>query len=223
MMGLLLGALVLFVPSSAKASYDSYATDTTTLNATIARANALCALDAKYSEFCSIATSLTQLRTSIKGKTAAEQAAAIKATPAASQDNFDRAKYMYTLEVQAGKIEDKYGVAAGSGGSKSFKGDCNSGGVKLSIGINSSNECVGGNGQNPIYAYLQGIIKLMGVVIGLGLVLTLVVSGIQYSSSAGNPQQITKAKERIFNAVIGVLLYIMLAAILRYLIPNIFS
>lgn len=90
-------------------------------------------------------------------------------------------------------------------------------GVKLSIGV----DC--GNNSNPIYAYLQGIIVFMGGLIGLFVVISLVVAGIQYASSGGEPANIAKAKERIFNAVIGLLLYIMLAAIIRYIVPGVFS
>lgn len=63
----------------------------------------------------------------------------------------------------------------------------------------------------------------MGGLIGLFVVISLVVAGIQYASSGGEPANIAKAKERIFNAVIGLLLYIMLAAIIRYIVPGVFS
>lgn len=93
--------------------------------------------------------------------------------------------------------------------------DC--GGVKVAIDVQCSDN------SNPIYAYLQGIIVFMGGLIGLFVVISLIVAGIQYAGSGGEPANIAKAKERIFNAVIGLLLYIMMAAILTYLVPNIFS
>ncbi len=123
----------------------------------------------------------------------------------------------YNKAVKDGK------VSTNSASASEFEGDCGDGGVKISVGINSTNECVGGNGQNPIYAYLRGIILFMGTAIGLAVVITIIVAGIQYSSSAGNPAQITKAKERLTNAVIGLVLYLFLAAILRYLVPQIFT
>lgn len=93
--------------------------------------------------------------------------------------------------------------------------DCS--GVKIAIDVKCSNN------DNPIYAYLQGIIVFMGGLIGLFVVISLIVAGIQYAGSAGEPANIAKAKERIFNAVIGLILYILMAGILTYLVPGIFS
>lgn len=124
----------------------------------------------------------------------------------------------YNSAVSSGKVNP--GASTSSSG---FDGDCNNGGVKISIGVNKADDCVGGNGVNPIYGYLRGIIVFLGGAIGLAVVITIIVSGIQYSSSAGNPANITKAKERLTNAVIGLVLYLFLAAILRYLVPQIFT
>lgn len=91
------------------------------------------------------------------------------------------------------------------------------GGVEISVAV----DC--GSASNPIYGYLKGIIIFIGGAIGLAVVISIIVAGIQYSASNGNPQNIAKAKERIINAVIGLVLYLFLAALLRYLVPQIFS
>ena len=98
---------------------------------------------------------------------------------------------------------------------KAYAATC--GGVEISVAV----DC--GNASNPIYGYLRGIIIFLGGAIGLAVIITIIVAGIQYSSSAGNPANITKAKERLTNAVIGLVLYLFLAAILRYLVPQIFT
>lgn len=123
--------------------------------------------------------------------------------------------------MKINKIASKVGVASASIGAlfaplvARAVTDC--GGVKIAIDV----KC--GTNSNPIYAYLQGIILFMGSLIGLAVVITLIVSGIQYASSAGEPANIAKAKQRIFNAVLGLILYIMMAAILTYIVPGIFS
>ena len=114
----------------------------------------------------------------------------------------------YNKAVAAGKIE---GADASSAGAETC------GDVDVSIGVGCS-----GTG-NPIYDYLRAIIKWLGGLIGLAVVVTLIVSGIQYASSAGNPQNIAKAKERVVNSVIGLVLYLFLAAILQYVIPGVFT
>lgn len=185
------------------------------------KANKLCAassVNSAYTPYCPQATSYQNLAKAVFAKPESERSAYIKSQGGDSLN----AKYLiavdtYNKAVAKGDIES----SAGSGAS-SFDGDCNDGGVKISVGVNGTNECVGGNGVNPIYAYLRGIIILLGGAIGLAVVITIIVAGIQYSSSAGNPANITKAKERLTNAVIGLVLYLFLAAILRYLVPQIF-
>ncbi len=185
------------------------------------KANKLCAASSNnsdYTPYCAQATSYQNLAKAAFAKPESERNAYIKSQGGDSLN----AKYLtavdtYNKAVAKGDIE-----SSASSGASSFDGDCNNGGVKISIGVNGTNECVGGNGVNPIYAYLRGIIILLGGAIGLAVVITIIVAGIQYSSSAGNPANITKAKERLTNAVIGLVLYLFLAAILRYLVPQIF-
>lgn len=105
---------------------------------------------------------------------------------------------------------------------------CPEGSVEVSVSVDGTSHCVGNTkstnpSDNPIYIYLRGIIVFLGGLIGLAVVISIIVAGIQYSASNGNPQNVAKAKERLVNAVIGLLLYIFLAAILRYLIPQVFS
>jgi len=97
--------------------------------------------------------------------------------------------------------------------------ECGSGdsAVEVSIDVKCS-----GTG-NPIYDYLRGAIIFIGGLIGVAVVITIITAGIQYSASNGNPANVAKAKERLVNAVIGLLLYLFLAAILRYLIPQVFT
>jgi hypothetical protein len=102
-----------------------------------------------------------------------------------------------------------------------FTGDCGNGGVKVSITPSGSgNNCVGSKTDNPIYAYLRTIIKFAGGLFGILMVLMIVVSGIQYTTSAGNAQGIESAKKRIGNAVLGIILFLLMGAILNYLIPG---
>lgn len=186
------------------------------------RSAKLCAAGDGYETYCAQAASYQALAKAAFEKPADEREAFIKANNGDSLN----APYLKTVEaynkaVDAGDINPN-SSGSGSTDDKEFSGDCNNGGVEVSVGISGKNECVGGDGVNPIYAYLKGIILFMGGAIGLAVVITIIVAGIQYSSSAGNPANITKAKERLMNAVIGLVLYLFLAAILRYLVPQIF-
>lgn len=93
---------------------------------------------------------------------------------------------------------------------------CGEGEHEVTVGVDVG--CAGD--RNPIYDYLSAVIKFLSAGVGLVVVLMIVVSGIQYITSAGNPQGIEAAKKRLTNAIIALLLYIFMAAILNFLIPG---
>lgn len=109
-----------------------------------------------------------------------------------------------------------------SGGNPTaFSGDCNDGGVKVSITVNKGDKgCVGGGGVNPIYAYLKGIIKFMSGLFGIVAVLMVMFSGFQYMTSGGSADVIKKAKKRLVNVVLSIILFAMMFGILSYIIPG---
>lgn len=73
---------------------------------------------------------------------------------------------------------------------------------------------------NPITDYLAAILSFLARGVGLVVVLMLIVGGIQYIASAGNPQGIEAAKKRLTNAIMALLLFIFMAAILNFLVPG---
>lgn len=180
-----------------------------------AKAFRLCAADAeRYKNDCTYAEKFNKVAKAAEAKNGeAAQAAYIKSQISNFSDVKSAVNKRYLAAVQDGKINSEGDATVGS--SYSGKDDC--GGVAVSVDVGCS-----GTG-NPIYDYLRGIIIFIGGAIGLAVVISIIVAGIQYSSSNGNPQNIAKAKERIINAIIGLLLYLFLAAIIRYLIPQVFS
>jgi hypothetical protein len=73
------------------------------------------------------------------------------------------------------------------------------------------------NNKNPIYALLQKVINWSIRVLGVLAVLAVVVSGIQYIISQGNPDGVKSAKSRLTNAIIGLVLLALMFVILRFL------
>ncbi len=73
------------------------------------------------------------------------------------------------------------------------------------------------NHKNPIYALLQFVINwALRLLVALA-VLAIVISGIQYITSQGNPEGVKGAKTRLTNAVIGLVLLALMFIILRFL------
>ena len=71
-----------------------------------------------------------------------------------------------------------------------------------------------------VTTYINPFIVLLTGAVGVLAVISFIIAGIQYSSSADDPGAVTKAKQRMFNTVIGLLAYIFLAAFLDYIIPG---
>jgi hypothetical protein len=71
-----------------------------------------------------------------------------------------------------------------------------------------------------IIFYLKLILKLLNLLVGGIIVLVIVIAGIQYIISAGDPANVKKAKGRIMNAITALILYLLMFAILNFLIPG---
>jgi len=71
-----------------------------------------------------------------------------------------------------------------------------------------------------IYDYVDPFIDFLSALVGVAVVISIVVGGIQYSSSAGDPSKASAAKSRIRNAIIALVTFILLYAMLNFLIPG---
>lgn len=68
--------------------------------------------------------------------------------------------------------------------------------------------------------YLVKILKLLNLMIGGIIMLVLIIAGIQYIVSTGEPANVKNAKNRIVQAMTALLLYLMMFAILNFLVPG---
>lgn len=71
-----------------------------------------------------------------------------------------------------------------------------------------------------IIYYLKQVLFLVNALVGGIIILVLVIAGIQYITSAGDPSNVKSAKNRVMNAVIALVLYLMMFAILNFLVPG---
>ena len=89
-------------------------------------------------------------------------------------------------------------------------------------GEGSVSTAIIGNGgcySEGIYGILGLGIDILTLLIGAASVIGLIISGIQYATASGEPATVTKAKRRIIEIVIGIALYGLFYAIMRFLIP----
>lgn len=71
-----------------------------------------------------------------------------------------------------------------------------------------------------IRRYFNPVINFLTAVVGIVVTIAIIIGGIQYSTSADDPQKVAAAKARIINAVLALLAFIFLWAFLQWLVPG---
>lgn len=71
-----------------------------------------------------------------------------------------------------------------------------------------------------ITEFVNPAIIVLTALVGIAAIISIIYAGIQYASSADDPGAVSKAKQRIFNTIIGLVAYIFLFAFLNYLVPG---
>lgn len=80
------------------------------------------------------------------------------------------------------------------------------------------------NGPNDtgclFYKYINPLVGLLSAAVGVVVVIAIIIGGIEYSSSGGDPQRAASGRKHITNALLGLLVYFLLYAFLQFLIPG---
>jgi len=76
------------------------------------------------------------------------------------------------------------------------------------------------NNCDFIATYANPLINFLSAIVGLVVVISIVIGGIQYASARDNPQAIGAAKHRITNALLGFLAYSLLYFFLQWVVPG---
>jgi hypothetical protein len=71
-----------------------------------------------------------------------------------------------------------------------------------------------------IVAYIQVAINILTAIVGVVIVIMIAVGGIQYSAARDNPQEAAAAKQKIYNAVLALVVYLFSFAFLQYIVPG---
>ena len=124
-----------------------------------------------------------------------------------------------TVEVTAGRVVVSESVAT----AVTPQEDCAAkNGVWLSVKVNTKDSnCVlpDANG-GVIITYLKLILKFLSGGVGIVILLMLTIAGVQYMTAAGQPEQVRAAKNRIQNAITGLVLFLIAFAVLNLIIPG---
>lgn len=79
--------------------------------------------------------------------------------------------------------------------------------------------CDNGSGSS-VLDILNLVVNIMSVGIGILGVIGITVVGIQYLTAADNEEQTRKAKRRLFEIIIGLVVYVIIYALLQWLMPK---
>ncbi len=86
--------------------------------------------------------------------------------------------------------------------------------VKTSIDLGCSNQ------GNPIMDLIFAIIRLLSAGVGIAVVASVVVAGIQFSAARSDPQAVAGAITRLRSTIIALIIFIFAYAILNYVVPG---
>jgi hypothetical protein len=78
----------------------------------------------------------------------------------------------------------------------------------------NTNEC------DIVATYINPIISFLSILVGIVIVISVVLGGIQYSASADNPQAVAAARKRIINAVLAGVAFLFLWGFLEFIVPG---
>jgi len=68
--------------------------------------------------------------------------------------------------------------------------------------------------------YINPFIKLLAAIAGISIVIGIIVGGLQYSSSAGDPGKVAAAKKKMASALIALVCFMFLASFIRFVAPG---
>lgn len=98
--------------------------------------------------------------------------------------------------------------------------DCKSLGSSAKPGVNCEDTICTASSCNLISKYVNPLITLLSALVGVAVTISIIIGGIQYGSSAGDPQKASAAKNRIRNSIVALVAFIFLFAFLQFLVPG---
>lgn len=75
------------------------------------------------------------------------------------------------------------------------------------------------NGES-INDMLNLVVDILSIGVGIVGVIGISIVGIQYLTASGDEAKLTKSKRRMLEIIIGLVVYVLLYAILRWLLPG---
>ena len=88
------------------------------------------------------------------------------------------------------------------------------------LNFNDKNACKDMNNCPLISKYVNPLIAFLSAVLGIMVVISIIIAGIQYSGAGSDPQKVASARKRIRNSLLVFVGYLFLSAFLQYVTPG---
>ena len=75
-------------------------------------------------------------------------------------------------------------------------------------------------GSDDLDFWLQRAINILSLLVGLVVVISIIFAGIQYMTAGSNSGQVAAAKQRIFMAIVALILFAFTYTLLQWLVPG---
>lgn len=126
-------------------------------------------------------------------------------------------KFSDWKDKSVAKLKEHLGISdaepdGGGGGGSSATEKCGDVDTAIDYGCSGSG--------NPIFGVLLAIINFLAVGVGIAVVGGIIYGAIRYASANGNSAQTQQAIKIIVNAVLGLVLFGFMYALLNYLVPG---
>ena len=82
-----------------------------------------------------------------------------------------------------------------------------------------NNACECGHGESVLHV-LELVLDILTGLVGIVAVIGITVVGIQYLTAGGSEEKTRKSKRRLFEIVLGVVLYVAIYILLKWLLPG---
>jgi amino acid transporter len=89
----------------------------------------------------------------------------------------------------------------------------------LAIDVNCPDQ-LGGACDSDLAGMITMISNTILLLVGVVAVLFLIIGGFQYIASGGNPEQVNKAKNTIFYAIIGIIVALLAYVLVQFVVSQ---
>lgn len=100
-----------------------------------------------------------------------------------------------------------------------FGDACSQGGTKDSAACSGTGAVAG----NPIVDTINKVTVLVSIVAGAAAVILLVIAGLMYVTSGGDPSKIESAKKTVIYTVVGLFVIVLARLIIGFVISNVYK